>query len=100
MQEFTKSSNEIFPVEVDFTDSLPTGETLSTGAVSAVDLATGLTDNTVLGSTTASISSPKASFIATGGTNGESFKIVLAVTTTPGGYVFQENILMTIDDNE
>lgn len=84
MEKVTKQSAEKKTIEVDYTDSLPSSVTVSSGTVSAIRLDTGATDNTVLTSTTATVSSPYARFQLTAGTNGVTYRVELTTTLSNG----------------
>lgn len=82
---FSKKSAESFSVSVDFTDLLASGDTVSSCAVSAIDyehktdVSSG--GSKVIGSSTATVSTPSASVKVLGGTGGRDYQLSFTATT-------------------
>jgi hypothetical protein len=95
----TKTSQERFPIGWDFSELLPSGETLDTGTLQATINGSSVDASSfLLLSTTASIGSGVASGIVRAGLNGVDYKVKLVVTTTPSSYVYEESILLRVRD--
>ena len=82
VRRFNKQPSETYTIAVDFVGALPVGETPFSGTVSARKYETGVTDNTVLSSTTATISGTQARIRVLGGTSGLVYRITFLVTLT------------------
>ena len=95
LRTFIKQPAESYVIAIEWLGRLPIGATLSSGTVSAVNMATGLTDNTVLASTTATISGTQARVKVTGGTTGTDFKVTFLCTFSTGD-VLEEDIIMMV----
>lgn len=95
MVKFLKQPNESWPVAFEFAGKLPTGATLSSGTVSAVRTDTGATDNSVLASTTLTISGTQARFQPQAGTDGLDYRITALVTLSTGA-ILEEDALMEV----
>ena len=98
MREFDKQPSESWPIAIEFANKLPTGASLATGTVSAVRLDTGATDNSVLLSTTLSISGTRATFTVRNGTHGVDYKITAQVMLSTGAGPLEEDVLMKVID--
>lgn len=96
--EITKHSTEIRTRSVDFDEKVPTGVTISSATIAAVELPT-LTDraSTVLQSTTGTVSGTTVSFIAKAGTSGTRYKITVTATLSSGDKLVAI-VFMTIKD--
>lgn len=92
---FEKQPNESYTIGVEFANRLPFSATVSSGTVSAKDLSTGATDNSVLSSTTATISGTQARVKVLGGTHQKNYKVTFAVTLSDSG-VLEEDIEMRV----
>lgn len=101
METFSKQSAEKYLIGVDFAEKLPTGASVSSGTVSAVNTSTGL-DATVevLESATAIIVGTQAQAFVKAGDAGIDYKITFLVLLTPGSPVptLEEDILMQVRD--
>lgn len=97
MQSFIKKPLESYPITLEYKERLPLGSVLSSGAVSAIDMASN-TDQTatVLVSPTAAISGTQATFSVRGGTSGHSYRITVLATLSNGGPL-QDEISMVVD---
>src|SRR2546423_626889 len=83
-QPWTKLPGEEFTLDFDFTDELPTATTVASGTVTAENVITGLTDESILASTTAVIASPFASFKTIAGVEGGIYRVKMTVTLSNG----------------
>lgn len=92
---FEKQPGESYTIEIEFLNRLPSGTSLSSGTVSATDLSTMTTDNTVLASTTATISGTKAKTKVQAGTHGKDYKITF-LTTLNDSSVLEEDVEMRV----
>ena len=79
---FTKQPNESFLIGIDFTNSLPSGRTISSGAASSVNRKTGSSStSTILAEgTTCTIASAVASIIVSAGSSGETHVVSMRLT--------------------
>lgn len=97
---FEKKSAESFTISADFTDILASGDTLSSCTASAIDYEHGTNlssgANKVIGSTTATVSSPTASIVVEGGTAGRDYKITLTGTTAVNADTLVFELLMRV----
>lgn len=94
---FEKQSAEAYTIAIEFSGKLPSGATLSSGTVTAQNTTTGLTDNTVLGSTTATISGTQAKVKVQAGTNQVTYKITFTLTLSDAS-ILEEDIRMKVVD--
>jgi hypothetical protein len=97
MSSFTKTPSEIFTIRMDFTAKLPTGTTIQSGTVSAINATTGADDNSVLESTTADVSDTEAQARVKLGVHGEDYKISFVVTLDNTD-VLEEPVTMLVRD--
>ncbi len=95
MIEVEKQPSENQPLAFEFAGKLPTGTSLASGTVSAVRLDAGTTDNSVLASTTLTISGTQARFRVQAGTGGLAYKITALVTLSDGS-VLEEDLLLNV----
>lgn len=78
---------------------LPTGYTIDSGTLSAVDISDNSdASSTVLASTTASVSGTKLTTTVQAGTSGSTYKITFSATLTPSGGPLNEDVYMVVDD--
>lgn len=96
MIELEKQPSENKPLAIDFTGKLPAGLSLASGTVSAIRLDTGAADNSILASTTMTISGAKASFRYLGGVSGVDYKITALVTLSDTVTVLEEDVLLRV----
>jgi len=75
-----KRVNEAFTVELDFTNILPTGRSVASGTVGAIDTSDGSNADAILGSTTATIDSNKAQVRVLNGSTNKLYKAVFVAT--------------------
>lgn len=96
---FTKLAAEAYTISVSFADLLAASDTVSSCAVAATDTkfetnySTG--DDKVIGSTSATVSSPTASVKVQAGVAGRDYKIRFTATTT-GGDTLIIDVLMAV----
>lgn len=98
LEFFEKTAAEMFSKTISFVGKLPGTAIISSGVVSAMNVATGAdASSIVLDSTTATISSTgtKASFVVKAGTAGLRYLITLTVTLD-NSYVFVETLTMGV----
>lgn len=91
--------SEQYLIAVEFDGLLPTGASLSSGTVSAINTSTGLDATAdVLDSTTATIVGTQAQAFVKGGVHGYDYKITFVVLLTPGSPVptLEEDITMMV----
>ena len=96
MVELEKQPSENKPLAINFTGKLPAGLALASGTVSAVRLDTGAADNSILASTTLTISGAKAILRYLGGSAGVDYKITALVTLTDTVTVLEEDVLLHV----
>lgn len=92
---FEKQPSESYTIEIEFLNRLPSGTTISSGTVSATDLSTSFFDNSVLASTTATISGTKAKAKVQAGTNGKNYKLTF-LTTLSDSSILEEDVEMRV----
>jgi len=97
LEEFSKQPSEAYPIGVEFSGQLPAGTALVSGTVSAMNMTTGLTDNAVLGNTTATISGTQSKVKVQAGVDGVQYKITFLVTLDDGS-ILEEDLLMNVDE--
>ena len=99
MYSLVKQSSESSPAAFDFKDRLPSGMSVVSATVSAIDTADG-SDATslVLQSPTASISGTRAGFIVQNGTSGKTYKITMLAMISGAGTLLEEQLLLIVDD--
>lgn len=96
MESFPKQPAEAYTIAMDYTNKLPTGATVSSGTVAAVDLVDNSSaSSTVLASTTATISGAQARVKVQAGTNGRSY-IVTFTTTLSNGDILEDDVRMDV----
>jgi hypothetical protein len=95
LRTFIKQPAESYVIAIEWAGRLPIGATLSSGTVSAVNVETGITDNTVLASTTATISGTQARVKVTGGTLQTDYKITFLCTFSSAD-VLEEDVVMMV----
>lgn len=88
-----KRPTEAYSIAVEFVGKLPAATSLASGTLNAVNRTTGLTDNTVLASTTATISGTQAIFKGQVGTSPTDYLITLTVTLNDGSVLVEEVLL-------
>src|SRR4051812_28637081 len=84
VQIFEKASYEKLPRTVAYEDRMPDGVTLVSATVSATNLYSGATDNTVLSSTTATIAGTDASVFVLDGTSGYRYVVTFRAVFSDG----------------
>lgn len=85
MRYVIKQPAEKLTQEIDFTQYLGSGVTVSSATVAAVRLDTGAAYNTLLTSTTATVASPLVSFqLAAQGESGVDYRVEVSATLSNG----------------
>jgi len=92
-----KTSRETWPLAFEFADRLPTGATIESGTVSAVEVRTLVQDNSVLADTTAVIDGTQAKVSLQGGVDGKAYKI-RCIVTLDSSHVLEESAELKIQD--
>jgi hypothetical protein len=87
MELFRKQPAGKETLEFDCTPRLPDSVTVSSATVAGIRLDTMATDNTVLTSTTGSVSSPYVRAQAIAGTDGVDYRIEMTVTLSNGDII-------------
>jgi hypothetical protein len=98
MATFGKEPAENYVIGIEFAGKLPTGRTLSSSGVSAIDLEdeTDAT-STVLGSSTATIDETRALVRVKAGANGARYKITF-LTELDDMSILEEQLIMNVLD--
>lgn len=96
-EAFTKSPAETYTIAIEYSGRLPTGAALISGTVSAINEETKELDNSVLNSTTATISGTQARARVQAGTHGKRYRIVFSTTIT-GGEILEDIARMEVID--
>jgi hypothetical protein len=94
MDNFEKQSSEQLQFEIDFSDSLDTGEYISSYTVKAVNESIDYTSTIVDSSDNTTIA---VSVRVKGGTDGKNYKITVVITTTEDN-IYEKDILMRVID--
>ena len=97
MFKFFKQSSEQYPIAVDFSEVLATGETITAKDVSAIVFigTAGTATSTVIASS--AISSDNVNVTVKAGTSGLTYKITVKITTSALN-VYEEDVLMEVID--
>jgi hypothetical protein len=95
MIRFVKQPSETYTIAVEFSGKLPSGASLSSGTVSAIRMDTGATDNSVLASTSATISGTQARVRVKQGVSGVIYKITFVVALSNAD-ILEEDVLMHV----
>ena len=98
MPLFSKQPPEQYTIGFDFAGKLPTGTSLASGSVAAVDAAGADVSATILGSTTAGISGTKGTVLVKAGTAGVRYKITFLMTLSNGDKL-EEDVSMDVVQN-
>ena len=93
--EIAKQPGEKRPFTVTYENRMPAGATVSSCAVSAVDLAVSATDNSVISGTTATVTTTTASIFVQAGTAYRSYEITFTATLSDTT-VLIDNVLMQV----
>lgn len=90
-----KQPAEIIPVTINFVRLLPAGETLGNNcSVTALDINGNNASNNII--VTSLAASPYLTATVTGGNNSEVYSLSFKGITTPGNYVFEEDVVLKI----
>ena len=96
MATINKQVAEQITYAFEFKDKLPTGASLASGTLSAIDVSDNSDQSTVvLDSTTATISGTQARFRAKAGTDGSKYKITL-VATLDNNDKLEEDVILSV----
>lgn len=95
LESFSKHSAEAYTKAIDYSDRLPSGATISSVALSAIDLETGASAGSVVGS--GSYSGSTALVPVQAGTDGKSY-LITATLTLSNSNVLVGQLKMTIED--
>lgn len=95
---FVKKPGEKFKISIDFVNSLPTGASLSTATISAIDDESNNISNIVLNTTTGVISGTKVFVFLKDGTEGMRAHIKVKVFLDDNYTELEENLLMKINE--
>lgn len=98
LQEFTKELTEKYVISFDYTNKLPSGTALTSAVLSAYDLNTQAVDNTVLNSTTGTISGYYVKAQVKAGTAGHSYKITALATLDDSYSILEDEVVMKVKD--
>lgn len=99
METFSKQPAEEYIIAIEFLGLLPTGASIVSGTLSAINTSTGLDVTAdVLQSTIAVIDDTQAQAYIKGGLHGFDYKITARVSLTPGSPtpILEEDILMQV----
>jgi hypothetical protein len=97
METFVKQPSETYPIAMEFDGKLPTGSTVASGTISAINALTGAdATGIVLASPTATIQGgTQAVATIQSGTDGVTYKLTFLVTLTPAA-LLEEDLLMQV----
>ena len=93
MNKLIKAPAEIIPHTVDWTDRIPTAETISTCTATNTNLKTLVTDTTLFVSPSATIAAKLTTWRVTGGTLDNDYKLVFTATSSTGNVYTQGQLL-------
>ena len=94
--EITKQPGENYPFSVDYTGQLPTGATLSSAAVTVIQIDTGTNVTaTLLASGTATISGNQAIVRLQSGTNGQAYRITFLATLSDTS-ILEDDVILRV----
>ena len=82
--QVSKQPGELFPLTVDYTPELATGETVSSAVVTSRNAATGADSSATILSGAVTVASPKVTQKVTAGTSGDRHIITMLATTSTG----------------
>ncbi len=86
MESVIKSSSEVIPHTIDWTNRIPSTDTISSASVTAINLKTQATDLTIFVSPTGTVSSFNTSFRLQAGSNGTDYKMIFTAITANHTY--------------
>lgn len=98
MDSFSKQSSEIFPISIDFSTNIETGDSIVTKTITAlrvldsVDVTTGIIFDTLLVSTSNLIK-----IVVQAGVDDQNYKITTVANTT-NGYTYEHDVMMLVRD--
>lgn len=92
---FTKQPGERWTQAIEFSGKLPSGASLASGTINAVRTDTGATDNSVLASTTLTITGTQATYTHLAGLDGITYQLT-ALVTLSNGDILEEDVLMQV----
>ena len=93
--EFTKQPSEEPSFSLDFTNDMESGDAIAIEVATVFDVnGVNLTSTMILGTIS---DGEKATTTVTGGTSGQKYLIVVAVTTN-NGYVYSKGVLMNVEE--
>lgn len=95
MNTFDKQPGETYTIAIEFQDKLPAGTALASGTVSGFDIEAVSADNTILASTTCTISGTQARAKVQAGANGQSYKLTFLITLDDDS-ILEEDIIMRV----
>lgn len=95
MNQFSKQPNEIFPVSMDFSNSLDTGETISSKSVIAYNATNEVVTSTIVAAS--SIVDNTVKVTVKDGTSGTRYKITIRITTSNSN-IYEEDIFMYVKE--
>lgn len=97
MNQFIKQPAETYIISVDMTGKLPTGATITSGAVAAFDPALIDVSATILQSTVATIVGDEARVRVLNGTHGTLYRIRFRLTLSDGD-LLEEDVEMSVEN--
>lgn len=99
MEIVTKTSGEKITLTIDFTDRLPTGATVSTATVAAVEYRQRTNvASTLLVSTTGTVTTPNVSFTVQNGTSKLDYLVTVLATLSTGSQKISKSVLVRVFD--
>lgn len=93
MNKLIKAPAEIIPHTLDWSDRIPSSESISSCTATNTNLKTQVTDTTLFVSASASISAKLTTWRVTGGTLDNDYKLVFTATTSVGNVYTQGQLL-------
>ena len=94
--DFVKQPSEIFPITLDFSRRLATGETISSKTVTAAIVGGGDATATVIDSS--AIDGTEINITVKAGSDGVEYKITVKITSSASN-VFEDEITMTVTES-
>jgi hypothetical protein len=94
----SKTSTEKKPYTLDFTNSLPSGTTISSATATATKVSDGTTDTSVLEETTLTTTDTTAVVRVKAGTSGETYRILIQVNGSDSFLLDEVYIFLKVRD--
>jgi hypothetical protein len=95
LESFNKQPSENYVIALELSERLPSGVSILSSTVSAINYETGAVDNSVIDSLTAVIVGTQAKVRVKAGTSGTTYKLTFVLTLSDGS-ILEEDLLMSV----